>query len=67
MTNITMLYSDFDTLNLAIQGALPDATLAMLEAAKEEAKRSLQPQPASFGPGPFEAMVTEAGQKGGYS
>ncbi len=67
MTDITMLYSGFDTLNLAIQGALPEATLTLLDAAKEEAKRSLQPQPVSFGPGPFEAMVTEVGQKGGYS
>lgn len=67
MTDITLLYAGFDTLYVAVQGALSETALNTLKQAKEHAQNTLEPQAVSIGSGSYEALVQEAGQKGGYA
>jgi len=62
-----LLYSGFDTLYVAFQGALPVETRRDLAKAKERAKDQNQPALTSIGPGIVDAHVSETGSRGGYA
>jgi hypothetical protein len=62
--NIECLYVGFDGLDVAFQGSLPEAALAMLEQARDEAQRQMHPALVRIGE--LEAHVAETGARGGY-
>ena len=61
---IECLYVGFDGLDVAFQGSLPEAALAMLEQARDEAQREMHPVLVHIGE--LAAHVAETGARGGY-
>jgi hypothetical protein len=62
-----LLYSGFDTLYVAFQGALPKEAREILATAKERAKEERHPVLTSIGRGGVELHVKETGANGGYA
>lgn len=67
MTDITLVHAGFDTLYIAVQGALSETALDTLKQAREAAQSTLDPQSVSIGSGSYRALVQEGGQRGGYT
>lgn len=61
-----VLYSGFDTLDVAYMGAFSDETLETLGTAKDEAETLNRDVPLTIGPGNVDVLVKPHGQKGGY-
>lgn len=62
-----LLYAGFDTLDVAIAGALPKDALEVLLRAREEAQESQTPTLATIGPGKVDMHVAGHGMRGGYA
>jgi hypothetical protein len=62
--HIECLYVGFDGLDVAFQGSLPEAALAMLERARDEAQREMRAVLVRIGE--LDAHVAETGARGGY-
>ena len=67
MTLPALLYSGFDTLDIAFTGFLPFEVLKQLKSAKEEAQKANNPVTIELGPGNIIVQVLESGRKGGYA
>src|SRR6516225_8427740 len=61
---IECLYVGFDGLDVAFQGSRPEAALAMLERARDEAQREMRPVLVRIGE--LDVHVAETGARGGY-
>lgn len=64
---VSLLYAGFDTLDVAIAGALPPDTLADLERAREESHGRQEPVLLTIGPGEVAMHVSGHGMRGGYA
>ena len=64
---IELLYAGFDTLDVAIAGALMPDAISTLETAREEAAERQEPVLTSIGPGRVEMHVSGHGMRGGYA
>lgn len=62
-----LIYSGFDTLDIAFRGALPIDSLSALNAAKLEAVEHQASSLAKAGPGNVSIHVHPRGQRGGYA
>lgn len=62
-----LLHAGFDTIDVAFAGALSDASLRLLEAAREEAGKRLEPVFVNIGPGDVTVAVSGNGMRGGYA
>lgn len=62
-----LLYAGFDTLDVAIAGALPKDALDTLEKAREAASESQEKVLTTIGPGKVDMHVYGHGMKGGYA
>jgi hypothetical protein len=67
MLSPTLLYSGFDTLDVAFKGCLRPETLEQLKVAKEEAQENNTSTPLDLGPGNIPVNVIESGRRGGYA
>ena len=61
-----VIHQGFDTLDLAIKGALAEPVLEQLEAAREIAETTQRKQMATIGPARQRFLVQPHGQRGGY-
>jgi len=61
-----VLYQGVDTLDIAFQGAFPDATLKELDTAAEEARTANKEQLLAIGPGAVQVLVQPNGMRGGF-
>tara|TARA_R110000868_G_scaffold124225_2_gene328562 strand:+ start:204 stop:1385 length:1182 start_codon:yes stop_codon:yes gene_type:complete len=61
-----VLYSGFDTLDIAFKGAFPNSVLETLETARTEAEASEKIQPAQIGPDAISILVKPNGRRGGF-
>ena len=62
-----MLYSGFDTLDIAFQGFLPYEVLEQLKSAKEAAQKANNPVTIELGPEKIPVRVLGGGRNGGYT
>ncbi len=60
-----VLYTGFDSLDIAFQGAFPPSVLDVLEAARDEAQAAKKDQAAEIGPGAHKVLVKPSG-RGSY-
>lgn len=65
MTEIKLLHAGFDTVYVAIQGALDGPDLDKLKAAREVAQQMMAAQPVVVGA--YDAQLGQSGQRGGYA
>ncbi|MDA5193882.1 hypothetical protein [Govanella unica] len=65
--NYELLYAGFDTLYVAIQGALDRVDLDKLQTVRTEAQRTQTAQAIFIGPGKHDAQVHPSGQRGGFA
>ena len=61
-----VLYSGYDTLDIAFSGAFPNAVLEILEAARTDAESFEKEQPAQIGPDNVPVLVKPNGRRGGF-
>ncbi len=61
-----VLYSGYDTLDVAFKGAFPDTVLKKLEAARADAEASEKDQLTRIGPDNLDVHVKPNGRRGGY-
>ncbi|MBF0268682.1 MAG: hypothetical protein HQL44_08820 [Alphaproteobacteria bacterium] len=61
------IYHNFDALDVAFQGALPQSVLTVLEKAKAEAQEQQQSAYCILGPGRVHGHVKKTGLSGGYA
>ena len=61
-----VLHQGVDTLDIAFQGAFPDATLKELDAAAEEARAANKEQLLTIGPGSIPVLLQPNGMRGGF-
>lgn len=62
-----LLYAGFDTIDIAIAGALPKDALAKLKAAREQAQETQEEALVTIGPGEVRMHVSGHGMRGGYA
>lgn len=62
-----LVYAGFDTIDVAIQVALPEPVLATLRQAKEQAAKDQEPILAELGPARVPVHVQPSGRQGGYA
>ena len=67
MTSPTLLYSGFDTLDIAFPGFLPFEVLEQLKSAKEAAQKANNPVTIELGPEKIPVQVLGGGRSGGYA
>lgn len=67
MTEFKLIYSGFDKLDFAFQGALPPETIDALKAVKDRAQKENEPQLVNIGPRNLAAHVFDRGMRGGYA
>lgn len=65
MTNHTLIRAGFDTVEYSVQGAIPEAFLEQVEAAKVKAVATRKPTPFSYGDCSF--LVYPNGGQGGFT
>ena len=63
---VKLLYAGFDTLDIAFQGALPEAVMKELDEAREQAEAQQEPVLVRIGPDQVQAHIKGHGKKGGY-
>tara|TARA_R110000868_G_scaffold194517_3_gene439954 strand:- start:3563 stop:4720 length:1158 start_codon:yes stop_codon:yes gene_type:complete len=61
-----VLYSGYDTLDIAFSGAFPHTVLESLEAARTDAESFEKEQPAQIGPDNVPVLVKPNGRRGGF-
>ncbi|MDO8423145.1 MAG: hypothetical protein Q7S99_13390 [Parvibaculum sp.] len=61
-----VLYSGYDTLDIAFSGAFPHTVLESLEAARTDAESFEKDQPAQIGPDNVPVLVKSNGRRGGF-
>lgn len=61
-----VLYSGYDTLDIAFSGAFPHTVLESLEAARSDAESFEKEQPAQIGPDNVPVLVKPNGRRGGF-
>ena len=61
-----VLYSGYDTLDIAFSGAFPHTVLESLEAARTDAESFEKDQPAEIGPDNVPVLVKPTGRRGGF-
>jgi len=62
-----LFYAGFDTIDIAIAGALPKDALARLKAAREQAQETQEEALVNIGPGEVQMHVSGHGMRGGYA
>ena len=67
MSQPTLLYSGFDTLDYAMQGCLPFEVLEQLQMAKVQAQKVKAPVSINIGPENILVQVLQSGRNGGYT
>lgn len=63
---IDLLYSGFDTFDVAFQGALPEAVMKELDEARDNAEAQQEPVLVRIGSEELEAHIQGHGMRGGY-
>lgn len=62
-----LVHAGFDTLDIAIAGALPAEALTILEKASKDAQERQEPVLTTIGPGEVDMHVSGHGKRGGYA